>query len=82
MVDRGQGATGSKRLTSDALRLDPDPAGVPCYDANTVAGTCGARAVSHFRRCRLTRLWQSVPCTGTVSENPFIYDRSGLELLK
>jgi hypothetical protein len=38
--------------------------------------------VSHFRKCRLTRLRQSVPCTGTVSENPFIYDRSGLELLK
>ena len=49
MVDRRQGATGSKRLTSDALGSDPDPEGVHCYDANMVAGagmlagTCGAQ---------------------------------------
>ncbi len=49
MVDRGQGATGSKRLTSDALRSDPVPSGDHCYDAKTVAGagmlagTCGAQ---------------------------------------
>jgi hypothetical protein len=38
--------------------------------------------VRHFRRGRLTRLRQSVPFAGTVSENPLIYDRSGMELLK
>ena len=82
MVDRRQGATGSKRLTSDALVSDPDPAGVHCYDANTSQKRVGLGTVSHFRRCRLTRLRQSVPCMGTVSENSLIYGRSGLELLK
>ncbi len=55
-VDRVQGATGSKRLTSDALRPDPYPAGAHCYDANRSPECVALGTVRHFRRGRLTRL--------------------------